>query len=447
MDGVLATHMSVSPRGCFVESRSLCPVSHKQFYNWFGDEDADKSDVPNWNQLPAIRSLELTTGTLQKTLSGAAFPLLSSSLVVLHFSNCPALRRLPESICTLQVLTELAFINCPSLERLPGFAGLSSLLRLDIFRCIKVKYLPDSICLLDKLTTLSIRSCVSLVTLPFRFENLIALKYFALVDCTNFIEWPWSMRGLVSLEELVVDGCVWARDFPIGRLPMLASVDVSNCGELTNVPELVLFSPALKTFRLKDCTHLSFLSRFATPSLSSSSPALTEVTIIGSVLMKFIPPSVCDLVHLTNLTISKCGVTCLPDDINKLAALEVLCLHGCFALTRLPDSLCTLALLQSIDLSDCCILTELPSALGKLKMVTELKLDGCENICCLPFTLSMMSSLCTLSLRSCRQLTRLPADIGHLQNLDSLELYGCVSLTTLPLSISSLEPLLELNID
>jgi leucine-rich repeat protein SHOC2 len=145
--------------------------------------------------------------------------------------------------------------------------------------------------------------------------------------------------------------------------------------------------------------------------------------------------------RVSNLDLSFCGLTALPESIGTISTLTELNLTN-NRLNNLPRSIVNLSKLTKITLTDNC-LNKLPDEIGKLHNLVELHLYG-NQLTSLPDCIGNLSKLTRLSLCSNR-LTDLTSAIGSLVNLSWLNLYDN-RLTSLPKSIKNLSALTALHL-
>jgi leucine-rich repeat protein SHOC2 len=145
--------------------------------------------------------------------------------------------------------------------------------------------------------------------------------------------------------------------------------------------------------------------------------------------------------RVSNLDLSFCGLTALPDSIGTISTLTELNLTNNH-LTSLPRSIVNLSKLTKLTLTDNC-LNKLPDEIGKLDDLGELYLYG-NQLTSLPDSIGKLSQLTRLNLGS-NQLADLPASTGSLVALRWLNLHGN-RLTRLPKSIENLSSLTALHL-
>ena len=169
------------------------------------------------------------------------------------------------------------------------------------------------------------------------------------------------------------------------------------------------------------------------------------------------------------LDISFCDVPTIPEEIGKIASLQILRLDGCTKVKRLPLGMSDLKQLSVLSARLCyslkgipdqlggcinlhslhvphCALKFLPSSFGEVKSLTKLDLSFCKHLACLPQTIGALHKLQHLCLAGCQELKDLPDAIGSLTELRGLVLSGCIALIALPTTISSMSLLTNLDV-
>ncbi|KAF8009299.1 hypothetical protein BT93_J0333 [Corymbia citriodora subsp. variegata] len=233
----------------------------------------------------------------------------SPNLKELNFGGCKNLEEAHESIAYLDKLKVLKFWGCSKLSVFPNVLNSENLQHLD-FNFTKferfpdiphklkgfeelslvataIKELPESIENLVALKRMRICDCMNLRQLPSSIYKLQNLEELDVLDCSNFIEFPkyedladpCMEAGLPSLRNLSLWGCNLSEArflenlscFPllseldlqennitilptsISKRDSLSRLDVSNCHQLQEIPEL---PPFLTKFFAADCESL-----------------------------------------------------------------------------------------------------------------------------------------------------------------------------------------------
>ena len=137
--------------------------------------------------------------------------------------------------------------------------------------------------------------------------------------------------------------------------------------------------------------------------------------------------------QLTTLNLSGCdGLTTLPEEIGKCAALETLNLSFCRSIRTLPERLGDCVALKTLTLSVCDGLIALPEGLGDCTALMTLVLASCRSLTALPERIGDCVALMTLNLFYCASLSALPERLGDCAALTTLNLTLCLGLASLP---------------
>ncbi|TYG75811.1 hypothetical protein ES288_D03G062600v1 [Gossypium darwinii] len=188
----------------------------------------------------------------------------------LDFSNCPNIKKLPNSLCELYKLQTLNFHGCGQIEELPkymrymvslnflslttqqqdlggnGLQHLKSLQLLVIYGCPNLKYLFQEIQELTSPNTLVIAACKNLVSLPLGLENLTALQYLIITDCEQ-LDLSRTQGFQEKIEKVEEDGF------------SLLSLGIVNLPKLGALPQWLLrgSTNTLKNLTIADCVNLT----------------------------------------------------------------------------------------------------------------------------------------------------------------------------------------------
>ncbi|EFJ32671.1 hypothetical protein SELMODRAFT_85853, partial [Selaginella moellendorffii] len=175
---------------------------------------------------------------------------------------------------------------------------------------------------------------------------------------------------------------------------------------------------------------------------------LTRLWISSRTAERFPAISSTRLVHLS-LYFEKLSV--IPDELQSLAALEVLDVNTCRSLLKLPDYLAKSFLgLLALDLRGCTSLSQLPSDLQELQWLQKLDLEGCLSLQSLPEAFGSSGafpSLQELFMTGCGRLEAFPElQPGALPRLRILKLAFCERLQRLDIHPKALPNLVHLNL-
>ncbi|KAL5778580.1 hypothetical protein ACOSQ2_009317 [Xanthoceras sorbifolium] len=323
--------------------------------------------------VPNIESLILEGCTSLCEISSSSV-LYLDELLVLNLTNCKNLRSLPTTIHS-KSLKKLVLSGCWNLKTCPQISCNIEELFLDE---TAIEELPSSIKNLCRLVTLSLRSCSRLKSLSSNICKLKSLKHIDLSGCSELDKLPDNLGALESLKEFNAAGTA------IRVVP-------SSIGCLKNLERL--------SFEGCKCQES-----------------------LGLVL-----PPLLGLHRLTDLRLSDCGMTDIPESLGHLSSLKTLCL-GRNNFESIPASFINLSKLLMLDISYC----------NKLQVLPELPLTcidahGCKMLEALPSlsilgTIGSKDGLITVRFINCFKLDRNELrDIvkDALQRLGTLWKKGC----------------------
>uniref|UniRef100_A0A2N9G0U6 Uncharacterized protein n=1 Tax=Fagus sylvatica TaxID=28930 RepID=A0A2N9G0U6_FAGSY len=202
-------------------------------------------------------------------------------------------------------------------------------------------------------------------------------------------------------------------------LSKLKSLTLRRIQDVDSLPEELLKNLAsLRSLNISDCPNLTSL-----------------------------PEGIGNLTSLQSLDISDCpNLTSLPEGIGNLTSLQSLDISNCPNLTSLPEGIGNLTSLQSLHISDCPNLTSLPEGIGNLTSLQSLYISDCPNLTSLPEGIGNLTSLWSLDISDCHNLTSLPEGIGNLTSLQGLRIKEWPNLNSLPEGIGKLTSLQTLRI-
>uniref|UniRef100_A0A1J3I432 ADP-ribosyl cyclase/cyclic ADP-ribose hydrolase n=1 Tax=Noccaea caerulescens TaxID=107243 RepID=A0A1J3I432_NOCCA len=291
-----------------------------------------------------------------------------------------------------------------SLLSLSGLSKARNLERLDLEGCTSLAALDSSIKQMNKLIYLNLRDCTSLKSIP-EGINLKSLKTLILSGCSKL-----QVFHIISenIESLYLEGSAIERVVErIESLCNLILLNLKNCRSLRYLPKDLYKLKSLQELILSGCSALESL-----PPIKEKMECL-EILLMEGTSIKQTPETIC----LSNLKIfSFCG-----SSIEDSTGLLLLPFSGS---SRVSD----------LYLTNCNI-TKLPENISTLNSLRRLCLSR-NNIETLPESIEKLSSLLLLDLKHCCSLSSLPVLPSSLQYLDA---HGCVSLekvakpVTLPL--------------
>ncbi|XP_057751463.1 putative disease resistance protein At3g14460 [Arachis stenosperma] len=198
------------------------------------------------------------------------FKSLPANLYSLKIEGCESLEVVPDDILGgITTLKQLYLISCSSLR---SFSYPGSLTSLYIRNCRRLEFLPSAVSRkrLPFLHHLSIgSSCDSVTTLPLNI--FCQLKSLCIWDCLNLrsFDFTGEPRGdLTSLESLEIRECPRLESFPEEGLhaPRLASILLSNCKNLKNLPNAMNSLASLKSLFLHSCPQIESFPLGGLPS-------------------------------------------------------------------------------------------------------------------------------------------------------------------------------------
>ncbi|KAL5845650.1 hypothetical protein ACOSQ3_009174 [Xanthoceras sorbifolium] len=250
----------------------------------------------------------------------------NSRLVVLNLRECKSLASLPTTI-HLKSLRTLVLSGCSNLKTFSEISCNVEELFLDE---TAIEELPSSsIEYLSRLVMLNLNNCSRLASLPSNICKLKSLEYLYLSGCSKLESLPDDLGSLGALKELEVEGTA-IREVP------LSVAYLGNLGRLS----------------FEGCKGQDSLGLLLPPNL-----------LLGN------------LPNLTNLTLSDCGITELPDSLGQLSSLKLLFLAK-NDFQRIPTSILGLPLLVWLDISHCTRLQSLPA----LPWDTETDVNNCTEL-------------------------------------------------------------------
>ncbi|KAK2636960.1 hypothetical protein Ddye_031752 [Dipteronia dyeriana] len=351
------------------------------------------------------------------SVSDGEFPYLHE----LCIENCPKLSdKMPESFGSLKSLEIRNCIELYLIPRLPQIQNLvliecdqailetvgdlTSLEKLLLHKVLRLKHLPNE--LFHRLTALSdleIGKCDELSSLFNQFGLLRnpCLKRLKIWECSLNLLWREEEYGLPHL---------------------LVGLEISDCKNLTSLPEKLHSLKSLKTLKITNCPRLVLLPEMEGPS------------------------------SLRHLQIKECeALQSLPNGLmhNENLSLEVLEIDGCSSLKGFTKGELPLTL-QKLKISNCSNLNVLPKGLlSKNTCLESLQISGCSLtsfpvICPSPlqsFVPSSSSSssrsssspsLKVLEVRDCINLESLPVGLHNSIHLDTLLISNCSILESFP---------------
>ncbi|KAG6505284.1 putative disease resistance protein RGA3 [Zingiber officinale] len=204
---------------------SLKALHFEEMQQWSEWSEVKKSHFPCIRELSIIRCPKLK-----------GLPTLSS-LSSMNISSCSSLRHLPVNMTRLE---RLAIQHCENIVVRPESYGLQSLLsleQLDIENCPNFMSLAklDEVHLPTSIRKLRISSCIGPENMIFKeIKSLTSLQSLEISDCRNLTSLPEGLHGLPSLENFYVIRCAMVEDFPEESLPKtLQYLSIEGCPTLS----------------------------------------------------------------------------------------------------------------------------------------------------------------------------------------------------------------------
>ncbi|XP_031374035.1 disease resistance protein TAO1-like [Punica granatum] len=295
-------------------------------------------------------------------------------LKCLNIKGCDSLEKLPEEICSLEMLTEILITKkvCNSFGLPESIGSLKSLTTLEIVS-VRMAQIPESIGSLENLQRLSLLGCSGFEKLPKSFGQLKSLVELDIAD-TQIIGLPKSIRKLKELKVIKMEhSSIKKSPRTIGKVEKLEELHAKHSRDLQGeVPDGIGMFCHLK---ISDLSHTS---------LGRLPENLSQLTHLKKLQIQPCSPGS----TLSHLVIDTRHYHPLTERYNlELTKLEKLELHvpnvpNLKPKFQFPD------MLKSLHLScqdlHCC--SELPSSLSKLTLTNVavntrlLHLDNLERL-------------------------------------------------------------------
>lgn len=305
----------------------------------------------------------------------------------------------------LENLKTIDLHHSSNLIQLPDLSRASHLETICLQNCKRLSSVPSQFQSLNALTSLNLDGCLSLHKFP---ELPLNMKELYLSG-TNIESLPSSIGCLTNLERLVLRNCKRLDSLPqsISQLKNLEQLNMSGCSKLEYFPEI-----------LEPMEHLWFLS-------------------LNGTRIKGLPSSIKNLIGLEALDLKSCeNLEFVPENIYRLSKLETLSVSDCVNLQALPGpgQSDRLPYLSQLNLSNCRI-SEVPDLLDIFSSLESLDLSGNENIEGIPTNIKQLTKLKHLDVSNCKMLQSLPEIPLSLELVDA---HGCMSLKTVSSSKTAL---------
>ncbi|KAF2319202.1 hypothetical protein GH714_013932 [Hevea brasiliensis] len=204
-------------------------------------------------------------------------------------------------------LEKLSIKNSPRLAKIP-LSDSSSLVTLKIENCEELSYLCEEL----------------------QVHSFPSLKSITIRECHKLIWLPSGLKSFTSLESLVIRYCHGLTSVPeyLGELHSLRFLEITYCGSLSYFPETILGGlTRLRELRIGNFSEE--LDSFAYLNLIQDLSSLESLTIYGDCTDR---------------------IKCLPDQLQRLTALNSLSILYFYGLEALPEWLGNLRLFKFLKL-------------------------------------------------------------------------------------------------
>ncbi|KAL5843244.1 hypothetical protein ACOSQ4_009202 [Xanthoceras sorbifolium] len=210
----------------------------------------------------------------------------------------------------------------------PDFKMVPNLEKLDLEGCSRLRKVHETVGSLERLTVLNLKGCKNLHSFPNKISDLKSLKILNLQGCSKLDKLPQNLGELQCLEELDASGTA-----------------------IKHVPPSIAWLTNLKTLSFRDCRQVpqSWISSFLLPRKNPNSMCLVLPSLAGLFSLKILDLSDCNLLEgalpddlgslrsLKELKLSNNNFVSLPESINQLSKLKILCLEKCQMLKSIPE--------------------------------------------------------------------------------------------------------------
>ncbi|KAJ9551400.1 hypothetical protein OSB04_015445 [Centaurea solstitialis] len=285
-----------------------------------------------------------------------------------------------------------------------------------------------------QLTTLNL-SHSKLRTLDLgRTPNLQSLN---LGNCNELVELHVPVGGLKSLEILWLSCCFGFTKFSFKKESRSLDLRYREVGFLNELHLSAEFHIDICPLH-SDKNLLRFQFTCFFEKLEYSSIVNLKSSFCACRNLKSLSRRICGLQCVKKLTLSG-SIQESPKDLGRLECLEELKL-SLTNITHLPYSICMLKHLKILRVEDCELLEKLPEDLDGLECLEVLCLWRCKNLRDIPESTRKMKRLKRLDLNGCTQIEKLPEELGCIACLQELYIED-TGISDLPMSIVLLEGL------
>ncbi|XP_050257545.1 TMV resistance protein N-like [Quercus robur] len=333
--------------------------------------------------------------------------------------HCSSIKRLWDGIMILDELKLIDLRNSQNLIETPNLSGVPNLKQLILQGCTALSKIDPSLGNLKQLIRLDLSGCKCLESLPHKI-NLESLEVIILSGCSRLKKFPEVVGNMPCLSELYLNETA-IKDLPLSvkHLTGLIKLDLTDCKNLSSLPNACYSSMSLKILTLSGCSKLEEL-----PENLGNLKDLEELDLSGSAI-KVLPTSIKLLKNLKELSLHGCKGLSFKSS-NKLFSFPFMQQRSPDPMVMLECSLSGLWSLTKLDLSHC-NLQAIPNAFDCLSSLLILNLEGNEFIW-LPKSMIQLSNLQDLFLCGCSNLRSLPKLPSNIKYIDASQ---CTSLETL----------------
>ncbi|KAJ9160451.1 hypothetical protein P3X46_025851 [Hevea brasiliensis] len=310
----------------------------------------------------------------------------------------------------LDNLVELQLWRCKWCEKLPRLGHLPHLKTIEIGRMDKIRCIGNEFYGIDGGSTSN------------GGRTFPALKKLRLSYMQCLVEWKAPIDGggetsvfpclevlsIWDCPRLEIDGCEKFLFNELYTFPSLKSIKLRGCSKLTCLPSGLKSSTSLESLEIDRCNRLTSVPEYLGELLS-----LNILRITGCQSLSYFSETILGgLTQLRNLEIGpfseELDSFSYLNSIQDLPSLESLSIYddGAGRIKSLPDQLQRLTALNSLSIWDFNGVEALPEWLGNLSSLQSLEIWDCENLKYLPTATAMqrLSKLRNLGIVSCPHL-------------------------------------------
>ncbi|KAL1294704.1 hypothetical protein AAHE18_19G158200 [Arachis hypogaea] len=250
-------------------------------------------------------------------------------------------------------------------------------------------------------------------------ENLFTQRLVEICMPHSHITKLWhGVKNLVSLERIDLSECKELANLPdLSKASKLKSLNLSGCESLAELHSSIWSLDALEILALDGCRKLTSLRS------EKHLKSLKTISVNGCTSLREFSVSsrVMECLDLRNA-----GIEELHQSIQRSSKLKQLVLNK----EQLHTLFNGLRCLHLLYLKDCDKLSELPNNIGCLEYLCDLRLDG-SGVETLPITVKDLINLEILSLRNCKNLKYLPTLPTLIKELYVINCESLVTINTL----------------